>query len=104
MKVRTMRGVTLDMAQIMAQHETTVAIGNASMNARGDIVGPGGQIVKSKEQVVQEYYKGNPNSVKSVSLKEVQPDVFMTPGEVMEEIEKISLTAAKGKKIVDNDE
>jgi len=107
MKVTTMRGQVLDVGQIMAQNETAVAVGNAKMNARGDIVGPGGTIVKRKEQVAQEYHQKNPNAVKRVSLKDLEPDTFMTPQDVNAAIEKLAAQpapAAKGRKIVDTDE
>ena len=108
MKVKTMQGKTLDISTIMAQNETTIALGNASMNARGDIIGPGGQIVRRKEQVAQEYHKRNPNAVKTVSLKELQPDVFLSPADAVTEAKKEiaakQAIAAKGRKIVDSDE
>jgi hypothetical protein len=108
MKIKTMQGKTLDIGAIMAQNETTIALGNASMNARGDIIGPGGQVVKRKEQVAQEYHKRNPNAVKTVSLKELQPDVFLSPAEAVTEARKeIAAKQAivtKGRKIVDSDE
>ena len=109
MKVKTMQGKTLDIGAIMAQNETTIALGNASMNARGDIIGPGGQIVRRKEQVAQEYHKRNPNAVKTVSLKELQPDVFLSPADAVTEAKKDiaakqAANAAKGRKIVDSDE
>ena len=108
MKIKTMQGKTLDIGAIMAQNETTIALGNASMNARGDIIGPGGQIVRRKEQVAQEYHKRNPNAVKTVSLKELQPDVFLSPAEAVTEAKKEiaakQVATTKGRKIVDSDE
>lgn len=88
MKITTMLGKTIDVGAVMAQNENTVAIGNANMNARGDIVGNGGEILIRKEQVSQEYYRHNPNSVKTVSLKDVQVDVFLTPAEAVAEVKK----------------
>lgn len=38
MKVASMLGKEVDMASLMARNPNTIAIGNASMNARGDIV------------------------------------------------------------------
>ena len=76
MKVKTMRGVDLDVTALMAKHETLVAAGNARMNARGDIVGVGGQIIKRREDAAQEYYQSNPKAVHKVSLRDVKPDVF----------------------------
>lgn len=82
-KIRTMRGKSLDVTAIMAKNETKVAIGNANMNARGDIVGPGGKVTRRREEVAHEYHQNNPKAVRRVSLKEVTPDVFLTPAEVI---------------------
>lgn len=107
MKITTMQGKTLDVSAIMAQNETTIALGNASMNARGDIIGPGGAIIRRKEQVAQEYHKSNPNAVKTVSLKDLQADVFMTPADAVTEAKKdiaSKATVAKPRRIVGEDE
>lgn len=83
MKIKSMRGVVLDLAQIMAQNEKVVAVGNAKMNARGDQVGPGGKVIKRREQVAKEYHEANPKAVRKISLKEVEPDVFLSPAEAV---------------------
>jgi hypothetical protein len=74
----------------MAKKQNTVAIGNANMNARGDILGPGGAIVKRREEVMQEYHNANPKAVRRVSLKDVQADQFPTPAEAMAQLKKQS--------------
>jgi hypothetical protein len=110
MKVTTMQGKVIDVGALMAQNETAVAVGNANMNARGDILGAGGQIVKRKEQVAQDYHKRNPNAVKSVSLKDIQADVSLTPADAVARAQqaKKDHDAAKaqvGKKtIIDSDD
>ena len=38
------------------------AVGNVKVNARGDELGSGGKIVKTREQILQDYYK-NSNSI-----------------------------------------
>lgn len=88
MKVVSMRGETLDMGRLMAQNENTVALGNASMNARGDIVGPGGRVIKSREQIATEYYTAAPKSVKQVSLRDLNTEAFVTPAEAVSTITK----------------
>lgn len=85
MKVKSMRGVVLDLAQIMAQNEKVVAVGNAKMNARGDQVGPGGKVIKRREQIAKEYHEANPRAVKRVSLKDLEPDVFISPQEAVQQ-------------------
>jgi hypothetical protein len=46
------------------RNEMTVAVGNARVNARGDELGPGGKIIKKREEIMNEYYSNNPNAVK----------------------------------------
>jgi hypothetical protein len=57
---RTMQGKTIDMDLLRKKNELTPAVGNAKVNARGDILGAGGRIVKKKEDVIKEYYKRGP--------------------------------------------
>jgi len=53
---RSMRGKTVDMDLLRKRNELTPAVGNARVNARGDELGPGGQIVKKREEIVKEHY------------------------------------------------
>lgn len=57
MKHKTMQGKEIDMEKLMQKHELMPAIGNMKVNARGDELGPGGKIVRKREDVVAEYYK-----------------------------------------------
>jgi len=50
---RTINGKMLDMDKLALQHEETVAVGNMNINARGDELGPGGQILRTKAQRMQ---------------------------------------------------
>jgi hypothetical protein len=60
---RTMQGKLVDLGQIIAKNELTTAVGNAGVNARGDELGPGGKIVRKREDVMAEYYKNKGNSL-----------------------------------------
>lgn len=62
MKYRTAQGREIDLEKLMRQHETMPAIGNMRVNARGDELGPGGKIVRKKEDIVNDYYETNPNA------------------------------------------
>lgn len=55
---RTMQGREFDMDKLRQRNELTLAAGNAKMNARGDQIGPGGKIVKKREELADEYYTG----------------------------------------------
>ena len=59
---RSMQGKEVDMTKLMNQNEMTVAVGNAKVNARGDELGPGGKIVRKREDVLKEYYQDHPNT------------------------------------------
>jgi hypothetical protein len=52
----TMQGKQIDMDLLRKKNELTPAVGNARVNARGDELGPGGKIIKKREDVVKEYY------------------------------------------------
>jgi hypothetical protein len=54
---RTMKGEQVDIEALFRKNELAVAIGNMQTNARGDELGPGGTIVKTREQKAREYYQ-----------------------------------------------
>lgn len=56
---RSMQGKEVDLEKLRNQNELTLAVGNARVNARGDELGPGGKIIRKREDVLKEYYKGN---------------------------------------------
>lgn len=91
MRGRSMRGVEVDMSKYMAANESTIAVGNANMNARGDMIDRHGRVIKAREVIAQEYHKGNPRAVKKVmSIK----DLADRPAMTVDEVNK-ALTAAK---------
>lgn len=60
---RSMQGRMVDMEKLMNQNELAPAIGNISVNARGDELGPGGKIIRKREEIMAEYYENNPKAV-----------------------------------------
>jgi hypothetical protein len=56
---RSANGREVDMDKLRLQNETAMAVGNAKVNARGDELGPGGKIIRKREDVLKEYFKGN---------------------------------------------
>jgi hypothetical protein len=60
---RSMQGRQVDMEKLMSQHELMPAIGNVRVNARGDELGPGGKIIKKREDIMAEYYDKNPKAI-----------------------------------------
>ncbi len=57
----SMRGKEVDMEKLSLKNETTPAVGNIRVNARGDELGPGGKIVRTREQILQDFYQKNSN-------------------------------------------
>jgi hypothetical protein len=64
---RSMRGKIVDMDLLRKRNELTPAIGNARVNARGDELGPGGKIVRKREEIIRDYYDNNTNAVRDDS-------------------------------------
>lgn len=60
---KSMTGKTVDMDLLRQRNELTPAVGNARVNARGDELGPGGKIIKKREDVMKDYYRDNPQNV-----------------------------------------
>ena len=59
----SMRGKEVDMEKLTILNELIPAVGNLKVNARGDQLGSGGKIVKTKEELLQDYYKNNPRGI-----------------------------------------
>ena len=60
---RSMQGKVVDLESLVQKNEMTPAIGNVRVNARGDELGPGGKIIRRKEDIIAEYYANNPTAV-----------------------------------------
>ena len=58
----SMRGKQVDMEKLNLKNEKLPAVGNMKVNARGDELGAGGKIVKTREQILADYYKTNPRT------------------------------------------
>lgn len=56
---RTARGKVVDMDQLRLNNEDSIAVGNMKVNARGDELGPGGEVVRTRNEIMNEYYKLN---------------------------------------------
>ena len=55
---RTMQGRMVDIEKLRSANESVQAVGNMNVNARGDVLGAGGEIATSQEsQVIKKYYE-----------------------------------------------
>ena len=59
---RTANGKFLDINALRIQQERTIAVGNSRQNARGDILGPGGQVIETRDQRMKNYYNAQKGS------------------------------------------
>jgi hypothetical protein len=51
-----MQGKVVDMDSLALNNETMPAVGNVRMNARGDELGAGGQVIRKREDIVNDHY------------------------------------------------
>lgn len=68
----TSKGFPIDMERLAAANATTVALGNAQKNARGDQLGPGGVILRTQEQIEADWAAArarNEERIKAVNIK-----------------------------------
>ncbi len=77
---RTMQGRMVDIEKLRTANESVQAVGNMNVNARGDVLGAGGQVVTPKETIIKQYYeqpKGmvsdTPTKNKPMSAPKVEP-------------------------------
>lgn len=112
MKVTSARGEVIDMGALASRNSTVVALGNAGMNARGDIVDRAGKVLKTRDVVVQDYYNNNPRAVsQTVSLRDLGDEV-LTPKEAIAKIDaaiatkraEIKVEQKPKRKIVEKDD
>lgn len=87
----SMKGKEVDMEKLSLQNELTPAVGNAKVNARGDELGPGGEIIRRREDVLGEYYAKNPRAVAGDTHRQrrAEEPVADTSNEISAPIEEI---------------
>jgi len=62
MQKKTSRGQIVDFEAMLAAQGDVPAVGNMNTNAKGDVLGPNGEVVQSNEQRVRKYLRDNPSS------------------------------------------
>ncbi len=55
-KHRTNRGREFNMQAFVNNKGEAVAVGNSNRNARGDLLGPGGKVIATSQQITSEVY------------------------------------------------
>ena len=85
---RTMQGRMVDIEKLRAANENVQAVGNMNVNARGDRLGPGGNIITPKEKIIKKYYeqpKGKVDDTPSMGKSMPSPKI-----ETKKTVQKIS--------------
>jgi hypothetical protein len=99
---RTMQGRMVDIDKLRAANETVPAVGNMGVNARGDILGSGGRIIKSKNEVMKEYYQSpkgmaQDTAEKKTVLSKPKPQVINPTVPNIEQTERKTVSTFKPK-------
>ena len=68
--VKSAKGRDVNMGGLRTANQYAPAIGNAHQNARGDILGKGGKVIKKREDIVHEYNTKVKNAAISVPMSE----------------------------------
>lgn len=66
---RTARGLAIDMDRIRLANEQTIAVGNMKVNARGDQLGAGGKVIKTRQQIMAEKNKLHKGPIADNSMR-----------------------------------
>ena len=90
---RTMQGRMVDIEKLRAANESVQAVGNMNVNARGDVLGAGGQVVTPKEQVIKKYYE-QPKGMVSDTPSRGKP-MPAPKAEPVKTVQKMTPVAAK---------
>ena len=99
---RTMQGRMVDIDKLRSANENVQAIGNMGVNARGDILGAGGKIVKSKDEVMKEYYQSpkgmaQDKAEEKTVLPKAKPEVINPTVPNVEQIQPKTVSTFKPK-------
>lgn len=91
-------GKKIDMAALIAKNEKVRAVGNAKLNARGDIIDSQGKIVEASNNRVNKNYAQTVGNRSAHAVKRVPPkgnDVVKTTKGVNQKVEEFALTDAE---------
>lgn len=64
---KSAKGKNVDLAKLKLRNEHVIAAGNKNVNARGDLLGPGGAVIKTRDELNKEKYgvpEAQPNTHK----------------------------------------
>ena len=91
---RSMQGRMIDIEKLRSANESTQAVGNMKVNARGDVLGSSGQVVTPKEQIIKKYYEQPKGKVSEAPSRTIQ-----TPAPQPVETKAVETKAVEPKKV-----
>lgn len=94
MKTVSMKGEKVNFAHYMEKHADMPALGSARLNARGDQLDERGRVVKTRAEMSAEYHRSQ-KSVKQVSIKALDSEMFQTPAEAVKQLQEKQAAAKK---------
>jgi len=80
-------GKEVDMHKLVMQNEMTVAVGNVRVNARGDELGPNGQVIRRREEVSVTSNVPDQRSTRPAPVVEEKVEVKSTPAKTRKNVE-----------------
>ena len=81
----SLRGKVVDFNRLQQSNATKPALGNANMNARGDIITKTGVILKTQEQIEAEWAANRKRINDSIAVDiKAEPTVEATPTKVLD--------------------
>ena len=107
---RSANGKQIDFDRIRLQNEDVIAVGNMRVNARGDELGPGGKVVKTRNERMNENYKlhsmipksdkvhSSAAAAKAVQKQELASDIISKEPEVAPVAQEVKETKSKNTK------
>lgn len=86
---RTSNGKIVDMDLLRQKNELTPAVGNSRVNARGDELGPGGKIVRKREDILKDFYaQADAEAAAMASKKQSTPATKSVSAELFDDEEE----------------
>lgn len=95
------RGVSVDMEALRNENENVPAMGNMNVNAKGDVLGQGGQVAKTVEQVAKENRRVR-TAIQHTSLKDNVAEVEFEETPARKSQSKVSPAPQKVEKELSN--
>ena len=104
-KHRTAQGKEFNMQAFTSNRGETIAIGNSRRNARGDLLGPGGKIITTSQEIANTVYnKQSSAQSKTVKINHMEQEINRKEIVGADGVTRIEITYADGSVEIQNKE